>query len=108
MAYVVKKTSSYQWPVTVKTPNHGQFEKQTFDATFKKLGRADFNKLADRGDRDLLETVLLGWDGLLNEDETPLVYSIAALREQLDDPYFSRAAITAYLESLEGGSQAKN
>ena len=107
MAFIVKKISSYTWPVTVETPDNGRFEKQTFDATFKRLGRADFTKLADKGDKELLETALLGWDGLLNEDEAPLVYSMATLRELVDDPFFSRGVIKAYLESIEGSS-AKN
>jgi hypothetical protein len=107
MAFVVKKISSYSWPVTVETPDSGRFEKHTFDATFKRMGRTEFNRLAEKGDKELLETVLLGWDGLLNEDETPMVYSVASVRELVDDPFFSRGFIKAYLESMEG-APAKN
>lgn len=108
MAFVRKKVANYKWPVTVEVPSDGgRFEKQTFDATFKRLGRTEFSKLADKGDTELLEAVLDGWDGVLDEDDKPVAYTAANRRDLFEDPYFCRGVIKAYLESLEG-AQVKN
>jgi hypothetical protein len=108
MAFIRKKVASYKWPVVVEVPSDGgRFEKQSFDATFKRLGRSEFSKLADQGDTQLLEAVLEGWEGILDEDDKAIPFTAANRRELFEDPYFCRGIIKAYLESLEG-AQAKN
>ena len=38
MAFVLKQSDTYKWPVTVEIPiDGGRFDKQTFDAEFKRL-----------------------------------------------------------------------
>jgi hypothetical protein len=108
MAFIRKKVATYKWPVTIEFPvDGGLFERETFDALFKRIGRAEFQKLVDTGDLELLETVLTGWEGINDESDKPLPYSPSNRRELLDDPYFVKGLIKAYLESLEG-AKAKN
>lgn len=108
MAFVRKKEATYVWPVTVEVPvDGGRFDKQTFDATFKRLGRSEFTKLADMGDIQLLEKVVIGWDGIEDEDGKPIKFTLPELRDFADDAYWCRGVIKAYLESLEG-AQSKN
>jgi hypothetical protein len=55
--------------VTVEIPiDGGKFEKQTFDAVFKKMSRSSFNDLVDKGDDALVDGILEGWDGIKDED----------------------------------------
>ena len=108
MAFIRKKVASVRWPVTVEIPSDGgKFEKQLFNVTFKLLGRSEFTKLADKGDVELLEAVLEGWDEIVDEDGTAVLFTAANRKGFLDDPYFCRGVIKAYLESLDG-AQVKN
>jgi hypothetical protein len=108
MAFIRKKVASFGWPVTVEIPSDGgKFEKQLFNVTFKRLGRSEFTKLADKGDVELLEAVLEGWDEIVDEDGAAVPFTAANLKGFLDDPYFCRGVVKAYLESLDG-AQVKN
>lgn len=108
MAFIRKKSSTFKWPVTVESPvDGGRFESETFDAVFKRVGRAEFQRLIDKGDIELIETVLTGWEGITDEGGKELPFNKGNLKEMMDDPYFTRGIITAYLASLEGG-KAKN
>jgi hypothetical protein len=108
MAFVRKKSSTFKWPVTVDFPvDGGHFETESFDAIFKRIGRSEFAKLVDKGDADLIDRVLAGWEGIKDEDGKDIPYTKAALKDMLDDPYFARGIIKSYLESLEG-AKAKN
>ena len=51
MAFVLKKVSSYKWPVAVDVPvDGGKFKKETFTAIFRKMSRSAFNDLIEQGD----------------------------------------------------------
>jgi hypothetical protein len=108
MAFTRKKSSTFKWPVTVEFPvDGGGFETESFDAVFKRIGRAEFTKLVDKGDVELLEAVLEGWEGVKDEAGKDIPFTKAALKDMMDDPCFTKGVITAYLASLEGG-KAKN
>lgn len=108
MAFVRKKSSTFKWPVTVEFPvDGGRFESESFDAVFKRIGRKEFQKLLDKGDLDLIEAVLVGWEGVKDESAKDIPFTSAALKDMLDDPCFTKGIITAYLASLEG-AKAKN
>lgn len=105
MAFVRKRSGTFKWPVTVEFPvDGGKFEKELFDAIFKRIGRSDFQDLADKGDVDLIEAVLVGWEGMQDEEGDDIPFSHSALKEQLDDPCWTKGVIAAYLKSLEGGA----
>jgi hypothetical protein len=108
MAFVLKKTASYKWPVTVETPiDGGKFEKQAFDAVFKKMSRSAFNDLVDKGDDALVDGILEGWDGIKDEDGKEIPFTQKTKKELCDDPYVMKALIQAYADSVTG-APAKN
>lgn len=107
MAFIRKKVANYKWPVVAEIPESGNFERQAFDAVFKRLGRSEFKDLADQGDEALLAAVLQGWEGVQDEDGKEVPFTPANRREMAEDTFFTRAVLKAYLESLEG-AQAKN
>lgn len=103
MAFVRKKVKTFKWPVTIEEPSDGGiFDSSTFDVTFKRLGRKEFNRLSEKGDLPLLKAVVLGWDGISDEDNTALPFSIEALTEFADDPYWIRGVLKAYTETFDG------
>lgn len=107
MPFKVRKVSSYEWPVKVSVPEKGRFKEETFTATFKKLGRNEFNELLEEGDEALVEAILLGWKGIQDEDGEEFPYDDSTKRDLIDDPYFLRGLITAFSDSILG-AQAKN
>jgi len=108
MAFVLKKVSSYKWPVTVEIPvDGGKFKKETFTAIFKKMSRSAFNDLVDQGDDALVGEIIEGWDGIKDEDGDEVPFNDVNLQQLLDDPYVLRGIVSSYTESLTGGP-AKN
>ena len=103
MAFVLKKTASYKWEVKVEVPVDGnQFESQTFEAVFKKISRSAFNNLVDRGDDALVDEILLGWEGVNDENGKPVPFTEKNKKQMADDPYVLRALIQAYADSVTG------
>jgi hypothetical protein len=103
MAFVRKKVKTFTWPVTVEEPaDGGVFDSSTFDITFKRLGRKDFAALSEKGDLILLKAVVLGWDGITDEEQKAVPFSLEAIREFSDDPYWIRGVLKAYTETFDG------
>ena len=105
MAYIRKKVSSYKWKVTIESPSEdgsNTFELQEFTCTFKKISTSLIKKLSNKGDADLLDAVLVGWDGIEEEDGTAITCTTSNKKEFIDDPYWARGVVKGYLESLEG------
>ena len=57
MAFIRKKVKTFKWPVTVEEPTDGgTFDSSTFDATFTRIGRAEFAKLGSKSELGGLHT----------------------------------------------------
>jgi len=46
--------------------------------------------------------VLVGWDGIDDEDGKAVPFSMEALRDLSDDPYWIRGVLKAYTDTFEG------
>jgi hypothetical protein len=119
VAFVLKQSDSYTWPVSIKLPaNGGKRERQTFDAEFKRLPQSRINeiqeqvqkriKAAERGedalegitDQSIADEILVGWDGIVDGDGEPVPFSKSSKAQLLDVPMLAGALISAYFESL--------
>jgi len=126
MAFVLKQSTSYSWPVSFKLPaDGGKYEKQSFDAEFKRLPQARINeiqtevqariKAAERNeaiedgitDQSIAREILIGWSGIVDDDGDEVAYSTASRDQLLEVPTVAAAVILAYFESLTG-QKAKN
>ena len=67
MPFKVRKVSSYEWPVKVDVPEKGRFKEETFTAVFRKISRSQFNSLIEDGDEVLVDHILMGWKGIVDE-----------------------------------------
>jgi len=106
MSFVRKKVKTFKWPVTVEEPaDGGVFDSSTFDITFKRLGRKEFATLSEKGDLILLKAVVLAWDGIDDEEGKAVPFSLEALKEFSDDPYWIRGVLKAYTETFDGAKQ---
>lgn len=103
MAFIRKKVKTFKWPVSVEEPTDGgTFETSTFDATFKRVGRAEFSKLGSKSDLELLKAVLVGWEGIDDEAGKPIPFSLEAIKDFSDDPYWIRGVLKAYTDTFDG------
>ncbi len=119
MAFVLKQSDSYTWPVSIKLPaNGGKRERQTFDAEFKRLPQSRINEIQrevqvrvkanekgeDTGegvsDQSIADEILVGWDGIVDGDGEPVPFSNAVKAQLLDVPIMAGALVAAYFESL--------
>ena len=106
MAFVLKKVSTYKWPVEVSVPvDGGKFKKETFTAIFKKMSRSAFNELIDEGDDALVDQIIEGWEGIKDEDGEEVPFCAGTKKELFDDPYVLRALIESYTDSITGATE---
>jgi len=121
MSFVLKQSNSYKWPVSFKLPvDGGKFEKQTFDAEFKRLPQARINeiqtdvqiriKAAERNelvdnsitDISIANELIIGWEGVVDSDGDAVTFSETVKQQLLDIPTVASAIIVAYFDSLAG------
>ena len=99
MAFVRNKTKVYPWPVEIKTPSEtkiGEFETSEFVGKFKRLSRSELNSFDDETEFQALEKVLVGWEGLTEEDGTPIQFSKAELKTFAEDTDFVAGVLDAF------------
>jgi|TARA_R100001463_G_scaffold64801_1_gene117929 hypothetical protein len=112
MAFVLKKSNTYKWPVSVDVPvDGGKHERVTFDVEFKDLTQSRLLEIAELSsegtlsDVDIAKEVIVGWAGIQNEDGDELPYSITKRDELLDVPMLASTIAGAYLESKQGAKR---
>jgi len=99
MAFVRKKVKTFKWPVKVQEPSDtkpGEFETSEFIAIFK---REKMSKLQESDETDslgLLRKVLVGWEGIVDEDDKEVPFSDEVLQEQADDADWIKAVLNTY------------
>ena len=112
MAFVLKQTDTYTWPVTVEIPvDGGRFDKQTFDAEFKRLSQDRNNtiledaRVGNTSDVDVCAEILVGWSGVNDGDGKEVPFSEATKAMLMDVPQVAAAVVTAYFTSLQGAKR---
>ncbi len=103
--FVIAENPTFAWPVNVRVPQDGgTWKVQTFQARFKVMstdGLAEVLKSPD-GDRDLSQSVLVGWDQINDASGQAVAFSEEARDALLQVPYVRSAIVAAYLESMAG------
>ena len=110
MAFVRKKVKTFKWPVTVTEPSSdkpGEFEESSFTAVFKRIKMSELEKIAETGGYEFISKVLVGWEGIEDEDGSALAFSKDVLKEFSDDADWTRAVLGAYTATYSEG-EAKN
>jgi len=112
MAFVLKQSDTYSWPVTFDLPiDGGRHQRQSFDGEFRRLSQSRIREMGqqieagDTTDADLATEVLVGWSGITDDSGKDVPFSQAALQQLLDVPMLATAIITAYFSSLQGAKR---
>jgi len=120
MAFVLKQSDTYSWPVVIRLPaDGGKREKASFDAVFRRLPQSRINeiqklvqaqlKAAQDGetlengvtDQGIADEILAGWSGVVDGDGDPVPFTEATKAQLLDVPLLASALIEIYFESLQ-------
>lgn len=112
MAFVLKRSGSYSWPVHFDIPvDGGRFERQTFDCDFKQLSQSRIQELSEGIGNDELSAleiaaeVLVGWSGVTDDEGKEVPFSQKSLADLLEVPMLASAIVMAYFESLQGAKR---
>jgi hypothetical protein len=126
MAFVLKRSDSYTWPVTVDIPiDGGRFKRESFEVEFARLPQSRVHELQlavakvkaalERGneldglvtDQEIANEIVMGWKGILDEDGSEVEFTAAAKAELLDIAAVASAIVSAFSESISK-AKAKN
>ena len=112
MAFVLKQSDSYSWPVAFDVPvDGGRHQRQTFDGEFRRLSQSRIREIGQQieagetTDAELAAEVLIGWSGITDDDGKEVPFSQAALQQLLDVPMLATAIATSYFGSLQGAKR---
>jgi hypothetical protein len=112
MAFVLKQSDNYSWPVSFDLPvDGGRHQRETFDAQFKRLPQSrivEIGKQIENGeltDVELAAEVLVGWAGITDDAGKEIPYSQKAVGSLLDVPMLATSIVTAYFNSLKGAKR---
>jgi hypothetical protein len=115
MAFKLSLSESYRWPVAVEIPiDGGRFDKQTFDAEFKRLPQDRNNQILEDArsgvitDQDVCGEILVGWSGVLDDDGKEVPFSEGAKSQIMSVPQLAAAVVMAYFQSMQGAAKRKN
>lgn len=118
MAFKIAASPTYKVDVVVHFPGEdGKLRKQSFVAVFKRLTQGEIETLRDRiaarnngallatepqpiSDRELLDEVLVGWEGVQDEDGNELLFNEANKDALLALHPTQPRLVAAYLKSL--------
>lgn len=106
----VIRNPKFKAAVIVQEPSDSGQSEQRFTARFQALTRSEteaFDQTTAAGSDDFLRAVLLGWDGLKDEDGTPFEFTPANLDLLLDLPHVRIALFRAYWDTTSGVRAAK-
>jgi len=99
MAFVRKKTKVYPWPIEIKTPSEtkiGEFDTNEFTGKFIRLSRSELDGFESASEYEALKKVLVGWDGVNEEDGTPIEFNDKTLKEFSEDIDFVAGVLDAF------------
>ena len=99
MAFVRKKTKVYPWPVEISQPSEtkvGEFDTTEFIGKFIRLSRSELDSFESATEFDALKKVLVGWDGVNEEDGTPIEFNDKTLKEFAEDIDFVAGVLDAF------------
>lgn len=110
--FVLSQSDSYSWPVAVEFPvDGGRFDKQSFDAEFKRLPQTRIREIWDLiqsgelTDDDLCNEVMVGWSGIQDAKGAEVPYSEKAKADLLNVPLVASAVVSGWLDSLSKGKR---
>lgn len=90
--------------VTVRVPVDGGHAEQTFKARFRVVPWSELATV-ESDPAEQARRILVGWEGIVDDEERPIPYS-DAMRDQLLDMMFVRVPVLrAYVDAVAGAKR---
>ena len=111
MAFVLKQSGTYSWPVKVDLPDEGKLKRHTFEIIFSNISQSRFQEMIEQSqsgelnDVDVCREVVKGWSVILDEKGEEMPFVQAKFEELLDVLGIPTAIATAFIESRIGGKR---
>lgn len=106
MAFKLKQSNTYFWPVEVSLPDSGgTYTRETFDVEFKRVSRQEFTELRDKAQRgklpdfQVVNQVMVGWKGVKDDKGEDLPFSETALDAMMKINQVPPAIVEAFFKS---------
>lgn len=106
----IVRNPEFRAPVKVLVPSDGGQKESQFTARFRALTRSEesaFNAMSAESTDDFLRSVVIGWEGLKQEDGSVFEFSDENLNTLLDLNYIRTALAMAYTSSVSGVKAAR-
>jgi hypothetical protein len=101
MAFKIALSQTYKKKVTVEIANeHGKMEKSDFVAEFKRVLGDDLDELRKLTGKEVLRQVLVGAEGIKDEDNQTIEFSEAVKESLLAIPQAAVALVETFYESV--------
>jgi hypothetical protein len=124
MAFILKQSDTYNWPVPFDVPTDGgRFLKQSFDAEFKRPTQTRIVEIQESvmarlraiqndqdtdgmiTDQQIAGEVLVGWTGIDDGEGGEVPFSEKAKAQVLDVPSVAASIVEAFFDSLKGAKR---
>jgi hypothetical protein len=109
MAFVLKQSDQFSWPVTFDLPvDGGLHETQTFDVHFKRMPQKWIREIAKKidaekvTDTEVAREIVLGWTGITDEAGKDIPFSQKALEQLLEIPTLAGAMVLTFFKATAG------
>jgi len=100
----ISRNPEFTHEVTVRVPVDGGFSDQKFRARFRMVPWGELCAIENDPEAQA-RMVLVGWEGIVDDDDTPIPYSDAA-RDQLLGMLFMRVPILrTYVDAVAGAKR---
>lgn len=124
MAFVLKQSDTYSWPVTFDIPvDGGRHQKQTFDAEFKRPTQSRIVEIQEAvmkrlraiqrdeetdgmiTDQEIADEILVGWSGVEDGEGGEVPFSEKNKQQVLDVPAVTASIVEAFFDSIKGAKR---
>jgi hypothetical protein len=106
--FKLNQSATFYWPVEVQVPvDGGKFEKQTFDAQFKRVSQTRLQEMREAIERNevtdagFVADVMVGWRGVTDEGQE-LPFSPTTLEQLLNVPSMAASIVLAFIKAHSG------
>ncbi len=97
------------WPATISlASDNGTIQTHDITLDLTLLDTGEFNDLSKQGDPTFFKQVIKGWSGIGDENGNPLPFNPKNLKAAVQNPAFTAAALTAYMDAAQGRAATKN
>lgn len=108
MALKLVSNPEFTAAVKVRIPAEGGHVDASFTARFRALAVSEadqFNRTTSAGLADYLRAILIGWDGVTDEDGAAISFSDAARDRLIDIPFIQIPVLEAYNAAMLGAKR---